>query len=60
MKNGQMDRGNENPIQNFAFMTEGNYEKNQVRVVGNGIWIRDLPNTGPVCYPTAPPSICIS
>ena len=44
MNNGQMDRANENP------MIEENHEKTPVRLVGTGIWTRDLPNASLVRY----------
>ena len=50
MKNGQMDRDNENPTLHFALMVEENHEKTSVRLVGTGIWTRDLPNASLVRY----------
>ena len=38
--NGQMDRGNENPIQYLLWW----FRKTPVSSVGTGIWTRDLPN----------------
>ena len=46
MNNGQMDRGNENP----TLMIEENHEKTSVRLVGTGIWTRDLPNASLMRY----------
>ena len=34
----------------FALMIEENHEKTSVRLVGTGIWTRDLPNASLVCY----------
>ena len=49
MNSGQMDRGNENPTQHFL-MIEETHEKTAVRLVGTGIWTRDLPNESLVRY----------
>ena len=50
MNNDQIDRGIENPNHEFALMTEGNHEKTTVRLVGTGIWTRDLPNASLLRY----------
>ena len=50
MNNGQMDRGNEYPTEAFALMIEENHEKPPVRLVGTGIWTRDLPDASLVRY----------
>ena len=34
----------------FALMIEENHEKTSVRLVGTGIWTRDLPNVSLVRY----------
>ena len=44
MNNGQMDRGNENPTQNLPWWLRKTTKKTSVRLVGTGIWTRDLPN----------------
>ena len=46
MKNGQMDGGNESPTQHCL----ENHEKIPVRLIGIGIWARDLPNASLVRY----------
>ena len=50
MNNGQMDRGNENPTQHLPLMIEENHEKTSVKLVGTGIWTRDLPNASLMRY----------
>ena len=50
MNNGQMDRGNENPTQHLPSWFEENHEKTPVRLVGTGIWPRDLPNASLMHY----------
>ena len=50
MNNGQMDRGNENPTQHLPLMIEENHENTSARLVGTGIWTRDLPNASLVRY----------
>ena len=48
MNNGQMDRGNENPTQHLPWWLRKTMKK--LRLVGTGIWTRDLPNASLVCY----------
>ena len=50
MNNGQMDRGKWKSNVAFALMIEENHEKTSVRLVGTGIWSRDLPNASLVRY----------
>ena len=50
MNNGQMDRGNENPAQHLLWWLKKTTEKTPVRLVGTGIWTRDLPNASLVRY----------
>ena len=44
MTNGQMDRGNENPTQHLPWWLRKTTKKTPIRLVGTGIWTRDLPN----------------
>ena len=48
MNNGQMDCGKSNPA--FALMIEENHEKTRVRLVGTGIWTKDVPNASLMHY----------
>ena len=48
--NGQMDRGNENPTQHLPWWLRKTTKKTQVRLVGTGIWTRDLPNASLMRY----------
>ena len=50
MTNGQMYRGNENPTQHLPWWLRKTTKKNPVRLVGTGIWTRDLPNASLVGY----------
>ena len=50
MKNGQMDRGNEKPTQHLPWRLRKITKKTPVRLVGTGIWTRDLPNASLVRY----------
>ena len=42
MNNGQMNRGNENPTQHLPWWLRKTTKKTLVRLVGTGIWNRDL------------------
>ena len=50
MNNGQMDRGNENSTQHLPWWLRKTTKKTSVRLVGIGIWTRDLPNASLVRY----------
>ena len=53
MNNGQKDRGNENPTQHLPWWLRETTKKTSVRLVGTGIWTRDLPNASLVRYHAA-------
>ena len=51
MNNGQMNRGNENLTQYLPWwLRKTTKKKNPVRLVGTGMWTRDLPNASLVRY----------
>ena len=54
MNNGQMDRGNENSTQNLPWWLRKTTKNPPLRLVGTGIWTRDLPNASLVRYHGAP------
>ena len=49
MNNGQMDHGNENPTQHLSWWLRKTM-RTPVKLVGTGIWTRDLPNASLVRY----------